>query len=143
MTLMKHSSCKTRRTNRARRLATISKELPGHNTLFEYAFSPDTNLSVWLLRELGLTLIRLSLGTLDLLNKQHAEQLHGQIAGSSRALTFGSQLPCTSSTVSYSLRVSIQGDGSEYKKHLRAEHKRAVRYACTREFRYFQTVIQK
>ena len=62
-------------TNRARRLAT-AKELPGRNTLFEYACSPESNLCQFA-KEIGVNAIRLSLDAIDLSDPQHVEQLHG------------------------------------------------------------------
>ena len=65
-------------TNRARRLAT-AKELPGRNTLFEYACSPESNKSQFA-KEIGVNAIRLSLDAIDLSDPQHVEQLHGQVS---------------------------------------------------------------
>ena len=66
-----------RAMNCARRLATVA-EHPGHNTLFEYVYNPESNLS-GAAKAIGVDAIRLSHDTIDLLNKQHIEQLHGQI----------------------------------------------------------------
>ena len=65
-------------TNRARRFAT-AKELPGRNTLFEYACSLESNLSK-VAEEIGVNSTRLSLDAVDLLYPQHVEQLHGQVS---------------------------------------------------------------
>ena len=99
-----------RAINRARRLATVA-EHPGHNTLFEYACNPESSLSD-AAKAIGVDAIRLS-----------QEQLHGQIDQLKGADLWFS-LPCSSHCQLQPMSVH-KGD-AEYKKRLRAEHKRIV-----------------
>ena len=121
--------------NRARRLASAT-ELPGQDTLFEYACSHDSNLSD-AAKGIGVNSIRLSFDTVDLLNKQHVEQLHGQVEQLKGAdLWFA--LPCSPHCQLQSK--SNNKGGAEYKRHLRAEHKRVADMLAL-AVPVFQTVI--
>ena len=122
--------------NRARRLATVS-EHPGHNTLIEYACSPESILCK-AAKAIGVDVVRLSQDTIDLLNKQHVEQLHGQIAQLKGAdLWFSLPYPADCQLQSTCVH---KGD-VEYKRHLRAYHKRIVDMLAL-AMPIFQTIIQ-
>ena len=125
-----------RAMNRARWLATVA-EHPGHNTLFEYACSPESNLSD-AAKAIGADAIRLSHDTIDLLNKQHIEQLHGQVDQLKGADLWFS-LPCSSHCQLQPM--SVRKGDSEYKKRLRAEHKRVADMLAL-AVPIFQTVIR-
>ena len=125
-----------RALNRARRLATV-EEHPGHNTLFEYACSPDSNLSN-AAKAVGVEAIRLSQDTIDLLNKQHIEQLHGQI-DQLRGADLWFSLPYSAHCQLQSM--SVRKGDAEYKKRSRAEHKRIVDMLAL-AMPIFETIIQ-
>ena len=112
---MKRLSCKTQIHHRTRRLAT-AKELPGRNTLFEYACSPESNLSQFA-KEIGVKAIRLSLDAIDLSDPQHVEQLHGQVS-ELKGTDIWISLPCTFHCQWQSL--NLHKGGSEYKRRLKA-----------------------
>ena len=105
-------------TNKIRRLA-IAKELPGRNTLFEYACSPDSNLSQFV-KEIGINRIRLSFDIIDLSDPQHGEQLHGQESELKEADIWMS-LPYIFHCQWQSL--NLRKGGSESKKRLKAKQR--------------------
>ena len=123
-------------TNRARRLAT-AKELPGRNTLFEYACSPESSLSQFA-KEIGVNAIRLSLDAIDLSDPQHVEQLHGQVFELKGADIWMS-LPCTFHCQWQSL--NLHKGGSEYKKRLKAKQ-RHVENMLAKALPVLQTVLE-